>query len=182
MLEFEFSDSASRAMRELFPDMVRECVAWMNLHYPEVDFGVVKWRLVGGWVKSRYCHKTQEIKICHHGDICFYARACREIPRLKEVVGKYHAEVGMATSIIHELTHHVQYARGFHKGNETDTTLNELCWLQERQPAIYARCFTKNPPKVEPARIRPRPKGEPLPPYLCKPRRASGNNRRPRVG
>lgn len=160
-------------MREKFPSMVAECVAWMNGHYPEVDFGVIKWLLVGGSVKSRYYRKTMEIKICHRGDVCFYARACREIPRLREIVGVYHTEVGTETSIVHELTHHVQYVRDFHKGNETDTTLNELCWLQERQPAIYARCFTKKPPTVAPAAIRPRPKGEPLPPYLCLPRRAS---------
>ena len=167
-----FHDSASKSMREKFPSMVDECVEWMNGHYPEVDFGVIKWWLVGGQVKSQYNHETQEIKICHHGGIYFYARACREIPRLKEIVGVYHAEVGTSTSIIHELTHHVQYARDFHKGNETDTTLNELCWLQERHPAIYARCFTRNPPTVGPAPIRPRAKGEPLPPYMCKPRRA----------
>ena len=50
--------------------------------------------------------------------------------------------IQMMSSLIHELTHHVQYQTGIRMGNETDTTRNELLYLAEHEPEVYQEFIT----------------------------------------
>ena len=154
--EISFRASVTSEMRDLLPQMARDCVLWMKGHYPDVDFSSVTWEVTGGSVKSRYFHRERRVLVCHHGFLGFYRRPCREIRGLRERVGTYHPSLVTPAAIVHGLTHHVQYERGFHRGNETDTSLNELCWMREHQPALFRRCFDGKPPEISPAPIRPK--------------------------
>jgi hypothetical protein len=146
-------------MRELLPQMTLDAILWMKNHYPDVDFSNITWEAAGGKQKSRYYQREKRILICHSGYLGFYARACREIKGLKEVVGEYHPSFVTPSIIIHELTHHVQDERNFHKANEIDTALNELCWMREHRPGLFLRCFSGKPPDIAPAPIRPKNRG-----------------------
>lgn len=152
--EIYFRASVTKEMREALPKMALEAVLWMMNHYPEVDFSNITWEATGGNQCSRYSPKEKRILVCHSGYLGFYRRACREIRGLHEKVGIYHPSMVTPAHIVHELTHHVQYERGFHKGNETDTSLNELCWIREHRPGLFLRCFTGKPPEIAPAAIR----------------------------
>lgn len=154
--EIHFRPSVTREMRELLPQMTLDAVLWMTQHYPDVDFSNITWEATGGSTKSRYFHREKRILVCHSGFVGFYRRACREIRGLRERVGTYRPSFVTPSIIVHELTHHVQYERNFHKGNETDTSLNELCWIREHRPGLFLRCFSGKPPEVAPAPIRPK--------------------------
>jgi hypothetical protein len=154
--DISFRPSVTREMRELLPRMALDATLWMTQHYPDVDFSNITWEATGGQVKSRYFHREKRVLVCHSGFVGFYRRACREIRGLKERVGTYHPSFVTPAAIIHELTHHVQHERGFHKGNETDTSLNELCWMREHRPGLFQRCFSGKPPDILPAPIRPK--------------------------
>ena len=68
--------------------------------------------------------------------------------------------------LVHEMTHHAQYERGFHEGNEVDTALSELYWLQEHDRKAFGNCFEGFTPEIDPPTIRRRRRGERLPWYL----------------
>ena len=154
--EIRFRPNVTREMRKLLPQMARDATLWMAGHYPDVDFSNITWEATGGNVKSRYFHREKRVLVCHSGFVGFYRRACREIKGLRERVGTYHPSIATPAAIVHELTHHVQHERGFHRGNETDTSLNELCWMRERRPGLFLRCFHGKPPEISPAPIRPK--------------------------
>jgi hypothetical protein len=154
--EILFRPSVTGEMRGLLPGMAADAVLWMARHYPDVDFSSITWEAAGGRQKSRYFHREKRILVCHSGYVGFYRRACREIKGLRERVGEYHPPFVAPAAIVHELTHHVQHERGFHRGNETDTSLNELCWMREHRPGLFLRCFTGTPPEITPAPIRPK--------------------------
>ena len=151
-----FRPSVTREMKELLPQMAADAVLWMTQHCPDVDFSSITWEATGGHIKSRYFHETKSVLVCHSGFVGFYRRACRDIKGLKEKIGTYHPSFVTTSIIVHELTHHVQYERNFHKGNETDTALNELCWMREHRPGLFLRCFSGKPPEIAPATIRPK--------------------------
>jgi hypothetical protein len=153
-------------MAAAFPQMIEDGIDWMHQHYPDVNFDGYRWELAGGCIKSRHSRGRMRITICPTGYVGFYDRACRQIIGLRRTVGKYAPEMVIMTDIVHELTHAAQYERDYHKGNECDTTINELCWLQEHHPAIYRRCWMSEVPTVRPAPIRAWSKTERLPCYM----------------
>lgn len=157
--------SATKKMAAAFPQLIEDGISWMHQHYPDVNFDGYCWELAGGRIKSRLSRGRMRITICPTGYVGFYDRACRQIIGLRRTVGKYAPEMVIMTDIIHELTHAAQYERDYHKGNECDTTINELCWLQEHRPAIYRRCWMDKVPVVEPAPIRPLTIADMLPSY-----------------
>lgn len=117
---------------------------WIVERYPDVEDELDQYEIIlkPGNIKSRHFDKERKIILARSNWIGFYARACREIGHgLKEHVGIYDREIVFMTNVIHELTHAVQTIRNFHRGNETDTTLNELAWLKQHKLPIYWRCF-----------------------------------------
>ena len=171
--------SATKKMAAAFPQLLEDGERWILKHYPdmfipsEMDFFyMVNYVLAGGSQKSRFSrlrspdpNEPAEILICPNPRLAFYAVACRQIVGLKQFVGEYDPMTTVMCDIIHEMTHHVQNIRQFHRYNETDTTINELCWLQEHRPAIYRRCWSGKVPVVEPAPIRPLTSADMLPSY-----------------
>ena len=136
-----------------FPiNKIAECIQaiedgkqWIVERYPDVEEELDQYEIIlkPGNIKSRHFDKEKKIILARSDWIGFYARACREIGHgLKEHVGVYDREIVFMTNVIHELTHAVQNIRGFHRGNETDTTLNELTWLRQYKLPIYWRCFS----------------------------------------
>ncbi len=157
--------SATKKMAAAFPQLIEDGISWMHQHYPDVNFDGYRWELAGGRIRSTHWRRGMRILICPDGYVGFYARACRQLIGLKRAVGTYEPEMVIMTYIIHELTHAAQYERNYHKGDECDTTVNELCWLQEHRPAIYRRCWSGKVPVVEPAPIRPLTSADMLPSY-----------------
>lgn len=128
---------------------IYRCRDWIVERYPDVEQRLNEYRIIlkAGDIKSRHYDHEQKIELARTPWVNFYARACREIPKLKQWVGEYDREMVFPTNVIHEFTHAVQNIRGFHRGNETDTTLNELAWMKDNLPGIYKRCWAGKPPE-----------------------------------
>ena len=176
-------DNALGWMKKHYPDVDFEWVRYYRLE--RAGHGFVG---VHGMVAC-YSHYRRELWVCDSPLNSFYAMAYSAIPQLQRGVrwpdswykGKgcimdgltdEAAEKVVTCRLVHELTHCVQYLRKIHRGNEVDTAVNELAWLYENAPDAYVELLYdefsegEDMPVIEPASIRRRRKGEPLPSYL----------------
>ena len=175
-----------KPIAKIFPKCVDEARSWMAAIYPDVDFYNIYLivlrhfgpQRLGASYSAR--HKDIIVTDCDLAFFSFYKMARKAIKGLSHVAVAPNWRDGdsyvglnaegqrkkLMTMLVHELTHHVQYERGFHEGNEVDTALNELYWLQENDHKAFQFCFEGVAPKIAPATIRRRRRGEALPSYL----------------
>ena len=124
-------------------DYLIKSVNWMQRKYPDVNFDNIHY-IFGTGCRARYFrneeqHNSHVIPTvfisCNRSEIIMYWKP--SLGMVREEIYNVHKEDAMITQLVHELTHHVQYERGIRKGNETDTTANELEWLRENSPENY---------------------------------------------
>jgi hypothetical protein len=124
------------------PKLINDALVWMKSKYPTVNFGNVEYIFSGGYNRSRYFRNelknakylAPNVCICTRATLYLYDKKSLGIKKRKLFVG---STVQIMSSLVHELTHHVQYETGIRKGNELDTTANELEYLKEYHLAIY---------------------------------------------
>lgn len=173
---------------DLFPVCIDDARTWLSRIYPDVNFYNINRFILNpfepGQDIATYAPYNLDIVItdCAYCWPSWYPMAVQAIKNLScktyypqrwrsdgdSLVGlsdEGHA-MKMTQLLVHELTHHVQYERDFHRGNEVDTCLSELYWLQERDLEAYDRCFEGFTPEMESPTIRRKRRGEQLPWYL----------------
>lgn len=135
--------AVSKTIAPQLSSFTEKAVAWLQPKYPDVTFDNVRF-IFGTGVRARYfrnevpngSHIEPTVFISTNRDfVMLYWKPSLGMVR-KEVTNVGH-EDSIMTQLVHELTHHVQYERGVRKGNETDTTENELLWLKEFRPDVF---------------------------------------------
>uniref|UniRef100_UPI002B1D8F0A hypothetical protein n=1 Tax=Pseudomonas oryzihabitans TaxID=47885 RepID=UPI002B1D8F0A len=73
-------------------------------------------------------YPTPSVCICTRAELILYDKKSLGIKQTRLFVV---SDTQIMCALIHELTHHVQYEKNERKGNELDTTRNELEYLKE---------------------------------------------------
>jgi hypothetical protein len=128
----------------IIPTLTQNAVNWMQAKYPDINFNNVEFIFSAGYSRSRYFRNEAMNAKYINPNVCISTRALLMlynkpslgIKKNKLFVG---SSVQMMCSLIHELTHHVQYERNIRKGNELDTTANELEYLKQYHPNYYGK-------------------------------------------
>jgi hypothetical protein len=137
--------SVKQDIAQQIPSLIESATAWMQYWYPSIDFNV-DYIFSSSYNRSRYFPNRQGDKyttpcvcISTRGLLMLYNRPSLGMKKTSVYTG---STIQMMSSLIHELTHHVQYQTGIRMGNETDTTRNELLYLAEHEPEVYQEFIT----------------------------------------
>ncbi len=120
-------------------DILLEGLLFMEDAYPEVSFNQVRVIVTYNASRSRYYrndydeHLSPTVLLNIRDNIFIYNMKSLKI---KSTFAKAPFFVSGISSLIHELTHHVQYEKGLPKG-ELLTTKNELEYLKVFHPDIH---------------------------------------------
>ncbi len=126
------------------PMLLDRALVWMAAKYPTIDFHKSECIFSAGYSRSRYFRNevsngkylAPNVCISTRATLGLYNKPSLGIKRQWVFVG---SDVQIVCALIHELTHHVQYEMNERKGNELDTTANELEYLKEYHPNFYAK-------------------------------------------
>lgn len=128
----------------LIPALMVTALDWMKAKYLDVDFDKCDFIFSAGYNRSRYFRNELANAKYLNPNVCISTRARLMLYDKPSLGVKKNniftgSSVQMVCALIHELTHHVQYERNERKGNETDTTANELEYLQQFHPNYYRK-------------------------------------------
>lgn len=124
------------------PALLQQALTWMHAQYPDVNFETAEYIFSAGYKRSRYFRNNRtegkyvapNACICTRAKLMLYDKKSLGIKNSILVVG---SEIQIMCALIHELTHHAQHEKDERKGNELDTTANELKYLKEFHLKIY---------------------------------------------
>ena len=148
MNQITIRKSVRKDIKAQVPELVARAKSWMSEKYPSVNFDNAAFIFSAGYKRSRYFrnnssknpkYSTPNVCICTRGMLMLYNKRSLGINKTHLFVGP---ETQMMCALIHELTHHAQYEQDKRKGNELDTTRNELEYLEKYRPDIYAEIIT----------------------------------------
>lgn len=140
--------SVNRVVAEKIPDYIGIATNWLKGIYPDVNFDNVDYIFSNSYNRSRYFRNASKLNdkylaptvcISTRPELYLYDKKSLGMTSTMQFVG---TEVQVLCALIHELTHHVQYEQNVRKGNELDTTRNELNFLKENYPSVY-QSFTR---------------------------------------
>lgn len=127
-------NSVNIKIRTQIPFLLDFSLAWISEYYPDVNFNNIDYIFSNGFCRSRYFRNSDNIKypnpcICidTRATLILYNKPSLGMKKSQCFVG---SDIQICSALIHELTHHLQYETGQRIGNETDTTKNELLFLQ----------------------------------------------------
>lgn len=134
--------SVRSEIADTIPGLINKSLDWMRKKYPDVNFDNVDFIFSAGYRRSRYFRNeitdgkylTPNVCVCTRALLMLYNKPSIGIKKNQLFVG---SAVQMVCALIHELTHHVQYETGVRKGNELDTTRNELEYLRVNHTEYY---------------------------------------------
>lgn len=136
--------SVRNDVREIIPFLIKKVIDWMKIKYPDVNFDNTDFIFSSNYNRSRYFRNEitngnyirPNTCISTRAQLMLYNKKSLKIKRNEIFVG---SKIQMECALVHELTHHVQYEKNERKGNELDTTKNELEYLFAFYPEIYKR-------------------------------------------
>lgn len=141
MITITRRNSVSVSVSATITGLTTDALKWMQEKYPDINFENINYIFSASYKRSRYFrnennekHKTPTVCICTRARLILYPKVRLNIKHNNLYVG---SSVQIMCALIHELTHHVQYEKGERIGNETDTTKNELLYLQQHHLTIY---------------------------------------------
>ena len=134
--------SVKQDLANQLPLLISESLKWMSAKYPNVNFSNVDYIFSASYNRSRYfrnevlngSYLTPNVCICTRETLYLYKKPSLG---LKKFMLKIGSVPQIMCALIHELTHHVQYETNIRKGNELDTTNNELQYLKEFHEEYY---------------------------------------------
>jgi hypothetical protein len=144
--------SVRNEISKAIPELITNSICWMKLKYANVNFENVDFIFSSSPSGSKYYRNANNIKYVTP-TICITTRARLWLYNMKTLkIKKRLLFVGsipqIMCSLIHELTHHVQYELELPKG-ELLTTSNELEYLKEYYPTYYNKMMgIKTPPLI----------------------------------
>ena len=135
-MQITIRQSVPKDVSEKIPKLLHTALQWMKSKYPSVNFDKVEYIFSAGYNRSRYfrnevangSYLAPNVCICTRATLYLYDKKSLGIKNNMCRVG-YDAQI--VSALIHELTHHVQYETNTRKGNELDTTANELEYLKQ---------------------------------------------------
>ena len=132
--------SVRNEISQAIPELITNSISWMKLKYANVNFENVDYIFSSSFKGSKYYRNANNVKY-PSPTICITTRAKLWLYDMKTLkIKKRLLFVGsipqIMCSLIHELTHHVQYELELSKG-ELLTTSNELEYLKEYYPIYY---------------------------------------------
>ena len=141
-MKITIRQSVQKEVSEKIPQLLTTALQWMKSKYPSVNFDNAEYIFSAGYNRSRYfrnevangSYLAPNVCICTRATLYLYNKKSLGIKKNMCRVG-YDAQI--VSALIHELTHHVQYETNVRKGNELDTTANELEYLKEFYPQHY---------------------------------------------
>lgn len=116
--------------------------------YPEVSFDNVDYIFSSTSSRSRYFRNEDNdnpkydkpvVQICTRGHLYLYEKRSLKLDKYEAYVG---TTAQTLCALIHELTHHAQYEQNHRKGNELDTTTNEVEFLRKYMRRHYKKLKT----------------------------------------
>lgn len=150
MKQITIRKSVSKDIADAIPSLVDKALDWMKNKYPNVNFDYAEFIFSAGFNRSRYFRNevanakyvSPNVCICTRATLMLYNKPSLGIKKNKLFVG---AVPQIMCSLIHELTHHAQYEQNVRKGNELDTTANELEYLKEFHSNYYNKIVKVKP-------------------------------------
>ena len=138
--------SVRNEISQAIPELVTNSICWMKSKYTNVNFENVEFIFSSSPRGSKYYRNDKNLLLNYNvkyvtPTICITTRAKLWLYDMKTLkIKKRYIFVGaipqIMCSLIHELTHHVQYELELPKG-ELLTTSNELEYLKEYYPTYY---------------------------------------------
>jgi len=144
--------SVRNEISKTIPELINDSICWMKLKYANVNFENVDFIFSSSFKRSMYYRNANNVKYVTP-TICITTRARLVLYNMKTLKIKKRllfvgARPQIMCSLIHELTHHMQYELGLQKG-ELLTTSNELEYLKEYYPTYYNKIMgIKTPPLI----------------------------------
>jgi hypothetical protein len=135
--------SVKKEVTQNIPMFLDNALTWMKNKYPDINFSYIDYIFSGASCRSRYFRNNESLNakylfpcvcICTREQLYLYSKPSLGMKKTSIWTG---AQIQIECALIHELTHHVQYELNTRKGNETDTTANELTYLKEFYPEDY---------------------------------------------
>ena len=132
------------------PGLMATSLDWMKAKYPTVNFDNAEFIVSSGYNRSRYFPNQLENAKYMAPNVCISTSATLRLYDKKSLGIKKTSvftgsEIQIVCALIHELTHHVQYETNVRKGNELDTTANELEYLKQFHTSIYNKILKIKP-------------------------------------
>lgn len=139
-------NSVRKELVEKIPSLIERALAWMKKRYPHVNFNNCEYIFSSNYNRSRYFRNEEKnpnskneynkptVTISTRATLYLYEKRSLKLKLWKLFVG---SEIQILCALIHELTHHVQYEENKRKGNELDTTKNEVEFLEENYFEYY---------------------------------------------
>jgi len=128
-------------IRVAIPELRDRAIKIMEGKYPDVNFKNTSYIFSSGYSRSRYfrnegnpTYPIPNVCISTRAKLLLYDKKSLKMQRTELFVG---SEIQIMCALIHELTHHVQHEKDERKGNELDTTRNELEYLSEKHIKHY---------------------------------------------
>lgn len=135
--------SVSQSDREGIEQALSRSLNFMKSKYPSVDFDKVDFIFSGTGSRGRYFRNEEAnaeykapcvfVPTQREDEIMYWKPSLGMVRDTVKDVGRFDV---MASCVVHELTHHVQYETGLNKG-EVLTTENELLYYKEFRPDVY---------------------------------------------
>ena len=127
--------------KDKFPQQVQIAQDFLRTLYSNVDFEGINYIFSSNYVRSRYYRnkaktgKYLKPNVCIKNDgwLWLYKKKSLKLATYDLHVGNY---IQVICSLIHELTHHIQYNENRSR-SELETTRNEVEFLRLNYPLLY---------------------------------------------
>ncbi len=128
-------NSVNSKVKDQIDFLLEFALIWMKDKYESVNFDNIDFIFSNSFSRARYFRNTNNdrypnpvVCISTRSTLYLYNKPSLGMKKTTCFVG---SDIQILSALIHELTHHIQYETGLRIGNETDTTKNELLFLQQ---------------------------------------------------
>lgn len=140
-MEVVFRKNISEDLKPQILNAIEKVKKFLTEKYPNTNLENVGYIFSKTYSRSRYFRNNEQSR---KPNVCICARAKLYLYEKRSLKLKnYNAFIGIIPQIecalVHELTHHVQYEQNYRKGNELDTTKNEVEYLKKYYPKQYLK-------------------------------------------